>query len=98
MRLGRFDGSDIEPPDIPPLSTQHLRVRAAALAWHGWFAMEELAHSIDEPAGSTERQVRYLRAERFGSYLVEKRRRGESRTWEYRVVPPVREPTQQDLL
>jgi len=87
----RFNGTDIVPKrDEPRLSTQHLRVKNAAIGWPGeWFTMQALAATLTEPAGSVERQVRYLRAERFGAYEVEKRHR-HGGTFEYRVRVPFR--------
>ena len=84
-----FQGTDFDSArDQRRLSTQHVRVKCAALNWPGgWFTMQELADCVGEPAGSVERQVRYLRAKRFGSYLVEKQHRSGG-TFEYRVVEP----------
>ena len=84
-----FDGEDfVAARDEARLSTQHQRVRHAALNWDGgWFTMPEMAAKTGDPAGSVERQVRYLRAARFGGYDVEKRHRSGG-TFEYRVMVP----------
>jgi hypothetical protein len=81
-----FKGTDYEPQrDEKRLSTQHKRVRTAALEWPGqWFTMQALAEYVGEPPGSVERQVRYLRDEKFGGYIVEKRHK-HGGTFEYRV-------------
>lgn len=86
-----FEGTDYDAPrDRERLSSQHVRVKLAALTWPSrgrWFTMAALAEYVEEPAASVERQIRYLRARRFGGYSVEKRHvRGG--TFEYRVVPP----------
>ena len=83
----KFRGTDYVPArDEERLSTQHKRVRAAALAWpSGWFTMHELAAETNDPPASVERQVRYLRSPKFGGYVVEKRHLGGG-TFEYKVV------------
>lgn len=100
MSPPHFNGSDYEPEhDWQRLTTQHERVRDCALLWPGqWFTMMELAERTGEPPGSVERQVRYLRADRFGGYTVEKRTRGnrDSGLYEYRVIPP-KPPVQSHL-
>lgn len=82
-----FPGTDYIPGrDRARLTTQHIKVRATALAWPGgWFTMPDLAQYVKEPAASVERQVRFLRNPRFGSYVVEKRHKGGG-TFEYRVL------------
>ena len=55
------------------------------------------------PEASISAQLRHLRKPRFGSYLVEKRRRGKGGLWEYRVSANLstalshREPAQRTL-
>lgn len=82
-----FDGTDfVEDRDHKRLSTQHYKVRDAAINWPGgWFTMYDLALAVDEPAASVERQVRYLRAKRFGGFYVAKRH-VKGGTFEYRVT------------
>ena len=81
-----FQGTDYDAPrDQERLSSQHLRVKVAALSWPGgWFTMGELAVDTGEPAASVERQVRYLRSPRFGGWTVQKRHRSAG-TFEYRI-------------
>ena len=69
-----FNGTDYVPSrDEKRLTTQHRKVREAALMWPGgWFTMAEIAKAVSEPPASVERQVRYLRAKRFGGYNIEK--------------------------
>jgi hypothetical protein len=56
-----------------------------------WRTLDEIQaniwahHAIKEPPASISAQLRHLRKERYGSHHVEKRRRGESGLWEYRL-------------
>lgn len=53
-----------------------------------WRTLPEINELTGDPPASISAQLRHLRKERFGSYLVEKRRRGEGKRglWEYRVL------------
>lgn len=44
-----------------------------------------------DPASSISAQLRHLKKPEFGSYQLEKRRRGleKSGLWEYRILPPL---------
>lgn len=92
MSKPHFDGPDYEPDaDHHRLSKQHDRVRETALHWPGgWFTLEEMSQKTGDPAASVSAQLRHLRKPRFGSYIVEKRRRGDRSAglFEYRVKPP----------
>jgi transcriptional antiterminator len=59
-----------------------------------WMTLEELARKTKFPEASISAQLRHLRKEEYGAYLVEKRRRGwqealrtnaMDRVWEYRL-------------
>jgi hypothetical protein len=50
-----------------------------------WRSLNEIADVTAAPHASISAQLRHLRKPRFGAYVVEKRRRGDSGTWEYRV-------------
>jgi hypothetical protein len=52
---------------------------------HKWRTTAEIAAVTQDPATSIQAQLRHLRKERFGAYLVECRRRNEKGRWEYRV-------------
>lgn len=55
-----------------------------------WRSLAEIKGLTGDPESSISAQLRHLRKERFGGYIVEKRRRTEaSGTWEYRVLPPL---------
>jgi len=57
--------------------------------WSEWRTLIEIEADLGFPQASISAQLRHLRKERFGSYCMEKRRRGAHRgTWEYRVLPP----------
>lgn len=72
--------------DRPRLKGQLLRV-FDAMSIGGWRTLRELSDETGDPEASVSAQLRHLRKERFGSYIVEKRRRGgeASGTWEYRL-------------
>ena len=54
----------------------------------GWKTLREIAQDTGYPESSVSEDLRHLRKPDFGSYSVEKRRRGEGGTWEYRVIAP----------
>lgn len=53
-----------------------------------WLTLGELAAACGAPESSISARLRDLRKPRFGSHVVEKRRRGEGRRglWEYKVL------------
>lgn len=55
----------------------------------GWKSLQEIKSVLRYPESSISAQLRHLRKERFGAYVVEKRRRGLSGTWEYQVSKPI---------
>jgi len=77
----RFDGPE---PDAPRLTGQLLRTWTV-MSDHKWRTTAEIAAVTRDPATSIQAQLRHLRKERFGAYLVECRRRNEKGRWEYRV-------------
>lgn len=85
-----FNGPDYEPSnDFKRLSKQHERVRDLMLDGV-WRSLDEIAKLTGDPASSISAQLRHLRKERFGSYVVNKRRRGsrEKGLFEYQVCLP----------
>jgi hypothetical protein len=70
------------------LRCQHEIIRDHMLAHGGWRTLVEIRAALGYSDASTSAQLRHLRKPQFGSYQVEKRRRGSSGTWEYRVLPP----------
>ena len=55
-----------------------------------WTSLAELAYLTHDPESSLSAQLRHCRKQRFGGWVVEKRRRTTG-TWEYRLLPPVPE-------
>lgn len=74
--------------DQPRLSNQLERIKKLMLDG-AWRALPEIALATGDPEASISAQLRHLRKTRFGSYVVEKRRRGHitSGWFEYRVSP-----------
>jgi len=86
----RFNGSDyIHPIDSPRLSAQHLRIKTLMLD-HSWRTLKEISYVTNDPEASISAQLRHLRKQRFGSFVIEKKSRGdrENGLYEYRVMPP----------
>ena len=63
---------------------------------NGWWTLKALETVLDIPQATISADLRHLRKERFGSYQVDKVRRGEGGTWLYILRPP-KEPTQERL-
>lgn len=54
-----------------------------------WRTLRDISQATGAPESSASAQLRHLRKPRFGSYVVEKRRRGDVLgLWEYRLLPP----------
>ena len=85
-----LDGSDYDPAlDGARLRDQILRVYSA-MEDGGWRTLSEIAAITKDPEASISAQLRHLRKPKFGSYIVERRRRGlmTAGLWEYRLMPP----------
>lgn len=68
------------------LLDQHKRVKEIMLmGW--WVTLREVALATRAPEASVSAQIRHLRKERFGGYVIEKRRRGDpgKGLFEYRI-------------
>ncbi len=78
-----------EAVDGPRVAKQHERIRDLMLDGR-WRTLSEIEAATGDPAASASAQLRHLRKPRFGSYVVDKRRRGEPGrgVWEYHVAPP----------
>lgn len=84
----RFNGEGYDPRlDHTRLSKQHDRVKQAMLDGQ-WRTLDEIAQITGDPPASVSAQLRHLRKPRFGSYTIEKRRRGIDRIglFEYRLL------------
>jgi hypothetical protein len=55
-----------------------------------WRTLDEISAVTGDPQASVSAQLRHLRKERFGSYIIEKQSRGErcNGLYEYRLLPP----------
>lgn len=71
--------------DSERLSQQHLRVRELMLDGK-WRTLDQISEATGDPPASVSAQLRHLRKERFGGYLVEKRYISRG-LFEYRVLP-----------
>ncbi len=71
-----------------------LRAAACAREDGGWLTLRELELLTHAPQASISAQLRHLRKPQFGSWIVEKRRRGapERGVWEYRLRRPASAP------
>lgn len=86
----RFDGPEYKPPlDRARLSHQHVRIRELMLDGV-WRTLGEIAAHTGDPEASVSAQLRHLKKERFGSFILDKRRRGVETNglYEYRVRKP----------
>lgn len=86
--LGHQSHSAVDPVlDVPRLLTQYERV-----IWFmrdgRWHTQYDVAEAIGAPQGSVGSQLRNARVD---GYTVEKRRRGDGGTWEYRLVGELRQ-------
>jgi hypothetical protein len=77
--------------DRPRLMTQYERV-LECMEDGRWHTQYEIAEATGAPQGSVGSQ---LRNARVSGHTIEKRRRGDSGTWEYRLVGELK---QADLL
>jgi hypothetical protein len=85
-----FNGPDYDPAlDHDRLINQVDRIRALMLDGR-WRTLYEIRILTGDPEASISAQLRHLRKPRFGSYLVDKRRRGKGKSglFEYRLVAP----------
>jgi hypothetical protein len=90
-REPHFNGPDYDPEfDHSRLSTQIERVKSFMMDG-AWRTLGEISDGTGDPHASVSAQLRHLRKERFGSYVIEKQYRGEREMglWEYRLLPPV---------
>ena len=94
--MRRFDGNDyVRVVDDKRLSRQMDLVRDLMIDGK-WRTLSEIAAEIRQPEASVSAQLRHLRKERFGSYRVDKQRRGDPRQglFEYCLTKPVMKEVQ----
>lgn len=87
--MGTFGPAFNQAADGERLSQQLERVRGLMLDGT-WRTLKEIAAATKDPQASISAQLRHLRKERFGAYVVERRRRQEAERGihEYRVLEP----------
>lgn len=83
----RFDGDVYDPAVDDRRLTGQIQRIYRLMSDHQWRTTGEIAAATGDPQSSVLAQLGHLRKERFGAYLVEKRRRGDASRglWEYRV-------------
>ena len=82
----RFDGPDVEPQDVERLTGQLERVYSL-MRDHQWHTLGELSRKANGSEAGVSARIRDLRKERFGAYVIE-RRRVSGGLWEYRMLAP----------
>ena len=85
----KFNGPVYIPEkDWDRLTNQHARIRTL-MSDGRWRTLHEISESTGDPAASISAQLRHLRKERFGGFVVEKRARGarENGLFEYKLLP-----------
>lgn len=91
MREHRYNGPEYQPGrDNPRLDSQIGRVKALMLDGR-WRTLEGVAKATGDPVASISAQLRHLRKERFGGYVVDRRHCGNG-LYEYRVSEPPPKP------
>jgi len=83
----KFWGDEVTDEDKPRLRKQHEVIKDYMLLVGGWRTLGEIEAATRYPQASISAQLRHLRKPAFGSWIVEKRRRGPG-TWEYRIQQP----------
>lgn len=65
-----------------------------------WHTLGEIERLTGFPQASVSAQLRHLKKQEFGAYILEKRPRGQRYRglWEYRLLRPARRCEQLDLL
>jgi hypothetical protein len=83
LKTARFEGP-VNAADCARLEGQLRRIYELMVDGE-WRSLADIERITGFPQASISAQLRHLRKTRFGSHSVEKRRRGESGTWEYQV-------------
>lgn len=86
----RFNGPEYAPEhDRARLSDQHARIRELMLDGV-WRTIREVSQKTGAPEASASAQLRHMRKDRFGGFVVERRTRGDRKDglFEYRVRAP----------
>jgi len=84
-----FDGETyVSERDKKRLLQQIDRIRKFMVSPSGWKTLGEIEKNTGEPQASISAQLRNLRKKNFGAWVLEKRIRNGSNTWEYRLRCP----------
>jgi len=86
----RFNGPDYEPEfDQARLTGQIKRIYNLMIDGR-WRTLQEIEQATRDPQSSISAQLRHLRKKRFGSHIIEKRRRGDRTNglFEYKLLKP----------
>lgn len=70
------------------IARQHEQIRDLCITGY-WRTLSEIAKLTGYPEASVSAQLRHLRKEAFGGYIVDKRRRDGAGLWEYQVRRPM---------
>jgi len=82
-----FNGSDyVAERDDPRLRGQQLRIWEL-MRDQAWRTLSQIAAATGDPEASISAQLRHLRKERFGSFVVQKEHLGHG-LFQYRLLPP----------
>ena len=82
-----FNGPEYQhEKDCQRLTTQIDRVRHYMLGVE-WRTLDEISSATGDPVASVSAQLRHLRKDRFGSFVVDRRSRAGA-LYEYRVTSP----------
>jgi hypothetical protein len=102
--MGTFGPAYEQEHDEARLATQRDRIRDVMLSageCSSWLTLREIELVTRYPQASISAQLRHLRKQEFGGYILEKRARGhrDCGRFEYRLtLAPYREAKQLDLL
>ncbi len=84
--MSKFNGPKDDGSREGRLTAQHLAIRGL-MSDGEWRTLPQLEATLGYPQASISAQLRHLRKERFGSWVVDKRHL-TSGLWEYRVSRP----------
>jgi hypothetical protein len=84
----RFDGPSFDPQFDQDRLTKQIGRVFDVMSRGQWMTLRELAAATGDPEASCSAQLRHLRKPRFGSYVIERRHRGDRQAglYEYRLV------------
>lgn len=74
----RFDGSDYNPANDNARLTKQIGRVYSCMVDGNWKTLNEISLTTSDPQASISAQLRHLRKDRFGGYIVEKRLRDDS--------------------